>query len=36
MIFRKLDEDKLNGKRWFFDKVLRNRDVDTFIGKTKP
>lgn len=36
LIFRKLDEDKLNGKRWLFDKVLRNRDVDTFIGKTKP
>jgi len=36
LIFRKFDEDKLNGKRWIFDTVLRNKNVDTFIGKTKP
>ena len=36
LIFRKLDEDKFNGKRWLFDTVLRNKNIDTFIGKTKP
>ena len=36
LIFRKVDEDKLNDKRWLFDTVLRNKNVDTFIGKTKP
>ena len=36
LLFRKFDEDKFNGKRWLFDKVLRNKSVDTFIGKVKP
>lgn len=36
LIFRKLDEDRFNGKRWLFDTVLRNKNIDTFIGKTKP
>ena len=36
LIFRKLDEDTFNGKRWLFDTVLRNKNIDTFIGKTKP
>jgi len=36
LIFRKFDEDKLNGKRWLFDTVLRNKNLDTFIGKIKP
>ena len=31
LIFRKLDEEN-NGKRWMFDTVLRNKNVDTFIG----
>ena len=35
LIFRKLDEEMFNGKRWLFDKVLRNKSIDTFIGKVK-
>ena len=35
LIFRKLDEERFNGKRWFFDTVLRNKSVDTFIGKSR-
>jgi len=35
LIFRKLDEERFNGKRWFFDTVLRNKGVDTFIGKSR-
>ena len=34
LVFRKLDEDS-NGKRWFFDTVLRNKNVDTFIGVSR-
>jgi len=35
LIFRKLDEERFNGKRWFFDTVIRNKNVDTFIGKSR-
>ena len=36
LIFRKLDEEKYNGCRWLFDKVIRNKNgIDTFIGKPK-
>ena len=35
LIFRKLDEEQFNGKRWFFDTVLRNKGIDTFIGKSR-
>ena len=34
LIFRKLDEES-SGKRWFFDTVLRNKNVDTFIGVSR-
>jgi len=34
LIFRKLDEER-SGKRWFFDTVLRNKNVDTFIGVSR-
>lgn len=36
LIFRKLDEEMFDGKRWLFDKVLRNKSGDVFIGKVKP
>jgi len=34
LVFRKLDEES-SGKRWFFDTVLRNKNVDTFIGVSR-
>ena len=34
LIFRKLDEES-SRKRWFFDTVLRNKNVDTFIGVSR-
>ena len=35
LIFRKLDDERFNGKRWLFDTVTRNKNVDTFFGKSR-
>jgi len=35
ILLRKLDEDTYNGKKWFFDRVIRHNKDTLFIGKTK-